>query len=128
MMTALELFTKAYIESALWTGTHFTDEYGEENLDHFVKDNIAEPTLTEMVEDCKDFYEANQSLLAGCDPSHAGHDFNLTRNRHGAGFWDGDYPTMIGKQLTEAAHVYGTFALVLYSMYNDDTNQITHHN
>jgi hypothetical protein len=38
---------------------------------------------------------------------HVAHDFWLTRNHHGAGFWDGDYPEPLGKQLTELAHSYG---------------------
>lgn len=34
-------------------------------------------------------------------------DFYLTRNGHGAGFWDGDYPDEIGEKLTEMAHSFG---------------------
>lgn len=35
------------------------------------------------------------------------HDFWLTRNHHGAGFWDGDYPEPIATQLTNLAHGFG---------------------
>src|SRR6056300_403211 len=35
-----------------------------------------------------------------------GHDFWLTRNRHGAGFWDGDWADD-GDTLTELAHSFG---------------------
>lgn len=45
------------------------------------------------------------------DGATTGHDFYLTRNRHGAGFWDrysGDSPeARAGDRLTSAAHVYG---------------------
>jgi len=34
------------------------------------------------------------------------HDFWLTRNRHGAGFWDGDYEEGVGKVLTDIAHSF----------------------
>ena len=34
----------------------------------------------------------------------APHDFYLTRNRHGAGFWDGDWEDNIGQKLTEICH------------------------
>ncbi len=34
-------------------------------------------------------------------------DFWLTRNRHGAGFWDGDYPDGIGERLSDIAHGFG---------------------
>lgn len=36
----------------------------------------------------------------------AGHDFWLTRNRHGAGYWDRGLGNL-GKRLTESAHGYG---------------------
>lgn len=37
----------------------------------------------------------------------AGHDFILTRNGHGAGFWDGDWPAEIGAKLTELSKTFG---------------------
>ena len=40
------------------------------------------------------------------EPAQAGHDFWLTRNRHGAGFWDRGLGER-GQRLTDAAHVYG---------------------
>ena len=36
-----------------------------------------------------------------------GHDLLLTRNHHGAGFWDGDWPKGVGKRLTDAADRLG---------------------
>lgn len=36
-----------------------------------------------------------------------GHDFLLTRNRHGTGFWDRGYPDDIGNALAENAKAYG---------------------
>ena len=36
-----------------------------------------------------------------------GHDFWLTRNGHGAGFWDGDYEKEIGIKLTELSQQFG---------------------
>ena len=41
------------------------------------------------------------------DMEQVAHDFWLTRNRHGAGFWDGDYEEEAGKKLTEIAHSFG---------------------
>ena len=43
--------------------------------------------------------------------SQAGHDFWLTRNGHGAGFWDGDWPDRTGHRLSEAAKSYGEYHL-----------------
>ena len=38
----------------------------------------------------------------------AGHDFWLTRNGHGAGFWDGDWPLPYADLLDKAAQAAGT--------------------
>ena len=50
---------------------------------------------------------------ASYDPSqgsiwdHVAHDWILTRNRHGSGFWDtGRYAPAMGKKLTDLAHTY----------------------
>lgn len=67
-------------------------------------DEVAE-ILTEMV---TAFVTDNYQTLVKADvgATQAGHDFILTANHHGAGFWDrglGD----AGDTLTEAAHPYG---------------------
>ena len=43
---------------------------------------------------------------------YAGHDFWLTRNGHGAGFWDRGLGEA-GKKLTDAAHAFGECNLYL---------------
>ena len=42
----------------------------------------------------------------GDEWDYAAHDFILTRNHHGAGFWDGDWADPWGNQLTVLAHSY----------------------
>jgi hypothetical protein len=37
----------------------------------------------------------------------AAHDFILTRNHHGAGFWDGDWTRSWGEKLTVLANSFG---------------------
>jgi hypothetical protein len=39
--------------------------------------------------------------------SRAGHDFWLTRNGHGAGFWDGEWYKEVGERLTKASKAFG---------------------
>ena len=59
--------------------------------------------------DCIEFVLANYHTLASVDLDRSyrhGEDFYLTRNRHGAGFWDRGYGP-IGRTLTQAAHAYG---------------------
>jgi hypothetical protein len=65
-----------------------------------------------MSNDCSAFMEENGALIAqalavdGYSIEQAGHDFWLTRNRHGAGFWDRGLGE-VGDKLTEAAHSEG---------------------
>jgi hypothetical protein len=47
-----------------------------------------------------------ETALEYGDDTDIAHNFWLTRNRHGAGFWDGDYGN-IGDALTEVAHSFG---------------------
>jgi hypothetical protein len=82
-----------------------------------VIDEDCERTLTdEMVQraeaDCVSFYwrvdcyvDAEEGRHHG-DFAQLGHDFWLTRNGHGAGFWDGDWPTY-GDMFDKIAIGYG---------------------
>ncbi len=60
--------------------------------------------------DCVSFALTQFALLAQVDLGQAfqhGGDFYLTRNGHGAGFWDRGYGN-IGTQLSKAAKIYGS--------------------
>jgi hypothetical protein len=70
-----------------------------------------------MYADCADFKKANRDDLETIDSEIAGINFWLTRNGHGAGFWDLGLGA-IGQRLTDAAHVYGESDLYSY----DDPN------
>lgn len=101
-------FFAAYVECALWSSMDQSTESGGEPLDeNYGPDDIADETLREMWADCRDFrMGAAAPDLVGIDPSQAGHDFWLTRNRHGAGFWDRGLGER-GDRLTKEAHAYG---------------------
>jgi hypothetical protein len=111
----MDSFTQAYIECALWAST---DDNGEPLDNERDESDIAPETLATMVADCESFQADNAALLerwySECSetPERAGQDFWLTRNHHGAGFWDrwnsGTPQGAIGKQLTDAAHAYGS--------------------
>lgn len=103
-MPCPESFFLQYVETALWSSIDNEDQPLDES---YTTDDIAPETLVAMRADCDAFYEDNQEILAKYDSETCGHDFWLTRNRHGAGFWDGDYPTEDGRKLTEASHTYG---------------------
>lgn len=98
----------AYIECALWTSTHEGDESGGVPLDeNYDREDIAPNTHARMREDVKSFAEEHVKEIGG-EWIRAGHDFWLTRNGHGAGFWYGDWPEKIGETLTKASKVYGS--------------------
>jgi len=111
---SLETFIRAYVECALWSSTDNSDETGGEPLDkNYTADDIAPEARATMEADCASFYNdpANQEALALWDDSQAGHDFWLTRNGHGAGFWDrftGGEEEKAGEHLTKASKPYGS--------------------
>lgn len=134
-ITSLDTFTRAYLECALWSSTDNADDTGGEPLDrNYSEEDIAPETLAVIVADCRDFQESFGPYIER-DLSQAGHDFWLTRNHHGAGFWDGDWDEpyvqlgadhapdssnslapqyhTVGNYLTAMSHPYGEFNLYL---------------
>lgn len=110
---SLDTFTRAYIECALWSTNDESTPDGGVPLDrsYDVRD-IAPATLARMVSDCELFQRECADDLAEGDDEQAGHDFWLTRNGHGAGFWDGDWPEPAATRLTDMSH--GFSAIDLY--------------
>lgn len=116
----LDAFTRAYLECAAWSSSHtYLEEDGSEGetvqIDDVMNDDGAEwaPSAIEhAVADCRDFQKANRDLLAevselfSADDAQHGADFWLTRNGHGAGFWDRGYGKA-GEDLSTAARVHG---------------------
>ena len=152
---ALDQFTKSYIEVALatsdssyiynhgekksqWDTEYDEDapsgeeEYGGEPLSKkYTIDDIDKDTLKEIIRDCKDFQRKWREWYdaAGWSDSNAGYDFWLTRNGHGAGFWDRSSSTLfatafanekgeagieeVREVLTNASKSYGSYSLYL---------------
>lgn len=104
-----DAFTKAYVECMLWSSNDESTPNGGEPIDkNYGPEHLTQPALQCILEDCTSFQAANAELLAKAGTAEQnGHDFWLTRNRHGAGFWDRGYDKSIGKPLTDAAHAYG---------------------
>lgn len=110
----LDLMLRAYITCALWSSNDESDESGGEPLDkNYGPDDIAPETLAKMRADCEAFIKANvldftstRWTVEGL-AKQVGHDLWLTRNGHGAGFWDGDWPEPQASRLTEAAKAMG---------------------
>jgi len=113
---SLDQFTQAYVTAALWS-TPDDSGKGEMLDENYGINDLAPSTLAAMKEDCEKFQRDNADLLEkaqerGFGSGSAGHDFWLTRNHHGAGFWDRDALSgRLGKQLTEAANRFDEFEL-----------------
>ena len=130
----LDEFLSAYIQAALWSSTDESDDSGGEPLDkNYGEDDIAPETLAKMRADCIEFLvhplggrliaiaerleaEGKWGLPAGANCSvlaYAGHDAWLTRNGHGCGFSDGDWPKGVGEGLDRLAHEFGEYDLYI---------------
>ncbi|MGD6750385.1 hypothetical protein [Streptomyces sp. BH105] len=109
----VENFATAALHTALWADCMPESESDDaetgmdsgEAQSHDLSD-MSEESRAQFLEVCKDFCEGNSADLSDIDPGRAGHDFWLTSQGHGAGFWDGDYPHELGQRLTAAAKVY----------------------
>lgn len=105
-------FTAAYIMSMYFTDSCDYEEGAEDNEGMFdVEDELSQEALNLAKTECEEFQK--NADLARCyeefpwyGPDQAGHDFWLTRNRHGAGFWDRGLGEL-GSKLTDAAHDCG---------------------
>ena len=119
---------QAYVQTALWSSTDSYDLPMDRDYD--ISD-LSPDTLATMQADLDKFfdllestpYDDDQTLLDVAleyadssvrdnDPyGTIAHDFWLTRNGHGAGFWDGDYGDDVGNKLTAIAETFGECAL-----------------
>ena len=102
-MIDIDAVFDAYLTCALWSsvddeGTPLDSRYAPEDVSWL----STGPQRTQV----EDFVAANGTDLAGMEAGQIGHDFWLTRNHHGAGFWDRGLGER-GERLTEHAHAYG---------------------
>jgi len=97
---ALAQLISEYRETAVWA-----DRPEEENWDDA---RWSPEALEKATADCAAFYSKACRIIEELEDEHPfGHDFWLTRQGHGAGFWDGDYPEPAGEQLTEISKTFG---------------------
>ena len=110
----------------LWgfTSHEESDESGGVPLDeNYSIDDLPRETLIKIIADCEKFQTENEAdinqvpdVRCGTDSfgrneysgdECAGHDFWLTRNGHGTGFWDRDYDEAVRDRLTASCKKYG---------------------
>lgn len=110
LLRSLDVFTTQYLETALWSSTDETTENGGYPLDdNYGIGDFTLKALKSAIAECNDFRKlaAKELEESGLDESTQGHDFWLTRNRHGTGFWDREGYSYILRKLTEYSHSYG---------------------
>lgn len=111
------IFFASFLETALWASIINNPDNPEDLVpvdSYYEIDDLSEEAINNLRLECRDFFDANYDLL--CDMNRAGHLFFLNKNRHGSGFWDGDYnyPTKdgtiknVGKFLSEQSKPYGS--------------------
>jgi hypothetical protein len=112
--THLDAFTRQYLETALWsTNDESTDQGGEPMDKNYSIHDFDKRAIEQAIRDCRLFRAYNTKDIAdaeayGKSETDIAHDFWLTRNRHGVGFWETpDYPKELGKRLTASAHQFG---------------------
>jgi len=101
----MDIFTTAYLEALFFAST---DDNGQPLDRNYGPRDMAPESMAQVVSECAAFQAAHGAdIESGRGYEHAGHDFFLTRNGHGAGFWDGDWPDAVGERLTVAAKSFG---------------------
>ena len=104
MTTHLDRFTAATIKALYFTDTGDDEQPGADA-------ELAPETLLDLKADCRAFWRRFGCYVepASMTPEQAGHDFWLTREGHGAGFWDGDWPQPWADMMDTGAKGYGPF-------------------
>lgn len=108
------------LTAALWTATHHNGT-SLETLG-FAVANIDADVSESFAREAAEFCHKHASDLSGIEAQQVGHDFVLTRNGEGTGFWDRGLGAR-GDRLTQTCRDYGGFHL-----YIGDNNMLYAHN
>ena len=100
-------FLDQYLGTALWSSSYLDENDEMQDMDReFSIDDFAQDAIELATKDCEKFIGlVPTKFLIDLDDdeiTQIAHDFWLTRNGHGAGFWDGDYEPETEKVLMEA--------------------------
>lgn len=114
---SLAHFISGYIECALWAESANTTD-SDRSIGNVAE--LSDEGRARLTTQATTFYNANEQLIAEandyrdpatelCNPrddEHLGHDFWLSRNGHGTGFWDRGLGA-VGERLHDAAKHIG---------------------
>lgn len=77
-MKPIDILTLSYLEAV-----HFTDA-----PEDAIEVDLTDAFISQAKEDCIKFYsKINKTMILGLDLKQLGHDFWLTRQKYGTGFW-----------------------------------------
>ncbi len=104
----LDEFTNAYIEALYFTDTG-DDE--QPNADA----ELSDEARADIEADCRSFWRRFGCFVLtdvcqeafGDAVTQAGYDFHMTRNGHGVGFWEEEWPEAYRDMFTKGAEGYG---------------------
>jgi hypothetical protein len=119
----IDSMLEAALECLLWSEYDWAHD-NETPLDElFEVSDFSEEAVAQLREELTDFVESNVGdielmISAGFDFGQIGHDFILTRNGHGAGFWDRGLGEN-GERLTEMVKPFGEVRA-----YSDNDNKL----
>lgn len=125
----LNEFQRSYVECALAISNEFEkdldglddqDNPGNLGFQNYTVSDFDKDTIKDMIKDCNQFYQDNvrdliwarENIKHNYTNEQAGYDFWLTRNGHGAGFWDKGLGT-VGERLSDSARKFGPIALYI---------------
>lgn len=119
-----EIEFRSYLRTLLWSTT---DDEGESLDGRYDEDDLTPAVLAELRAEFDDFLsiiaeDDAETWISELGDRQIGHDFALTRNHHGAGFWDRFYgdteAAAAGDRLTALAQTFGDVDLYV----GDDGN------
>jgi len=112
--TAPARFMHGYLVAALWSSL---DDNGDPFDSNYSIADVSAPALVSAWAECSHFFRDNETDLTHLDDELNGHNFWLTRNHHGSGFWDERVEDEQAKcamhQLTNASHAFGEVDLYI---------------
>jgi hypothetical protein len=108
--TELNNFARHYVEALFFTNAGPDDEIPADA-------ELSESALETIAADCAKFEEQMGETIDAAECTRgsgeytqreqAAHDFWMTRNGHGVGFWDGDWSEPHASKLDDAAKAFG---------------------
>jgi hypothetical protein len=128
---SLDSFTQGYLEALFFTESdpaHDSEDFelhtGRDERDNWEGSipndaafaDIAPSALKAICEDCDRFQRRAGDSIPADRQTEAGRDFWYTRNGHGVGFWDGDWPEPSAGHLDQLAKAFGE----VWAYWSDD--------